>query len=180
MPGYTGLGGDCDDGNWTIHPDAAEIPGDGMDQDCDGADAISCYLDADKDTYGSSSIVIAPDGSCDTAQGESTRNNDCNDSNTSISPAGTDKPGDDWDENCSGKIACYQDNDNDTYGSLPGGESNYNATGGVSTTSNACASSNTDNWDNSSNDCNDFNAAINPTAMEIPANGIDENCDGKD
>jgi hypothetical protein len=32
-------GGDCDDRNSTIHPGAADIPGDALDQDCDGARA---------------------------------------------------------------------------------------------------------------------------------------------
>ena len=32
-------GADCNDSNPDVHPDAVDLPGDGIDQDCDGADA---------------------------------------------------------------------------------------------------------------------------------------------
>jgi streptogramin lyase len=36
--GFTPFGGDCDDENSGIFPEAFDIPGDGIDQDCDGVD----------------------------------------------------------------------------------------------------------------------------------------------
>jgi LPXTG-motif cell wall-anchored protein len=101
---------DCAINNPAIYHGASEIPDDGIDQDCSGSDMKTCYIDSDKDAYGSNSQVIVSDESCDTAQSESENNLDCNDSNTSINPAGTEVC-DGVDNNCDGNIdeggVCY-------------------------------------------------------------------------
>jgi len=84
--------GDCDDANAAIHPGATEVADDGIDQDCNGFDTKTCIVDGDKDGYGTvaGTIVLAADGSCDTAQGESTSSNDCNDANAAVHPGATE------------------------------------------------------------------------------------------
>ena len=69
------MGGDCDDINAAINPDAIEVcDEDDLDEDCDGvADgagaigAVAWYLDADNDTYGDPQNVVYhcdPHGVC--------------------------------------------------------------------------------------------------------------------
>jgi hypothetical protein len=102
--GYSGTGdgdGDgfaacdeCDDGNALVHPDADEVCGDDIDNDCDGGiddagavDAETYYPDADGDGYGDRDIGIV---SCadpgvfivDTV----TLGGDCDDQNDAVSP----------------------------------------------------------------------------------------------
>ena len=50
--GQSAVSTDCDDGNAAIKPGAAEIVGNGVDEDCNGHDSISCYVDADIDGFG--------------------------------------------------------------------------------------------------------------------------------
>ena len=69
---------DCNDTNPAIHPGATDIPDDGIDQDCSGADATN--LDADGDG--------------------SPRPLDCNDSDRAIHPGAREIIGNAVDENC--------------------------------------------------------------------------------
>jgi hypothetical protein len=71
-------GSDCDDTNPAIHPGAAEVPDDGIDQDCDGADAVN--LDRDHDGFN--------------------RPQDCDDANPGVHPGAEDRPGDGIDADC--------------------------------------------------------------------------------
>ena len=74
---------DCNDADPAIHPGAVDIPDDGIDQDCSGADAVN--LDRDGDGYN--------------------RPQDCNDANAAVHPGATDTPGDGVDQDCSGADA---------------------------------------------------------------------------
>jgi hypothetical protein len=101
--GFVENSDDCNDNNVNIHPMATEIAGDGVDQDCSGSDARSCYLDSDKDGYGSIVEVIAVDGICDKSQSESDNSIDCNDSNPATYPLALEICNG-LDDNCDGQI----------------------------------------------------------------------------
>lgn len=46
---YVTRAGDCDDTDAEIHPEAEDIPDDGIDQNCDGVDATNVIVDSDND-----------------------------------------------------------------------------------------------------------------------------------
>jgi hypothetical protein len=80
--GVNGDGGDCDDSNAGVRPGAAEIPNNGVDENCDGKLA----LDADGDGH----VSVATGG------------DDCDDTNRAISPGARELPGNKLDDDCRG------------------------------------------------------------------------------
>ena len=94
--GYNSIssgGNDCNDNNVSIHPGATDICGDGIDQDCSGADLACPVVDNDIDNDGYNSVASG--------------GTDCNDNNASINPGATDICGDSIDQDCSGSdLSC--------------------------------------------------------------------------
>jgi len=76
---------DCDDTRPQIRPGVPDIPDDGIDQDCSGADATN--LDRDADGFG--------------------RPQDCDDANAAIRPGAREVAGNGVDENCDGVIVPF-------------------------------------------------------------------------
>lgn len=74
----------------------AEIPGDGVDQDCDQVD--SCYVDADGDGYGSRQTRPGTSLRC-SGSGESRQTGDCDDRRADMYP-GAAEPCDGVDNDC--------------------------------------------------------------------------------
>ena len=165
--GYSIYNGDCDDNNAAVHPYAIDSCN-GIDDNCDGViDPLSTfYADADADGYGNSSDSIID---CVAPDGYVANNNDCNDANPDINP-GAAELCNNVDDNCNGAIdgglvftTYYVDADGDTYG---------NTNNSIS----SCEPVNGYVIDNT--DCDDANPDVNPAALEIPNNGIDDNCNG--
>lgn len=217
--GYVSNNTDCNDSLASVHPGATEIPGNGIDEDCDGSDAaidndhdgydntVDCndadssihpgaveicdgidnncdgnidegltiyryYQDADLDGYGNLAVFVS---TCSTIppMGYVADSADCDDSNGTINP-GASELCDGIDNNCNGSIDeglpiynFYRDSDGDGYG---------DAADKVS----LCLNTAPTGYITDSTDCDDANAAINPAAVDIPNNGIDEDCSGSD
>ncbi len=102
--------------------------------------------------------------------GVSTSSDDCDDTNSAVSPGATEVPADGIDNNCDNYETCYDDDDNDGY---------------LDTTADTRNSSDldcTDTYEGTSadptTDCDDNSSADYPGATETTANGDDEDCDG--
>ncbi len=169
-------GGDCNDKNNQVNPQALEKC-DGIDNDCDGVvdseKAFGCtnyYADGDSDGFGA-----IGDMKCLCAawqQYTAGSSGDCNDNNAAVSPAQQEKCNG-IDDNCNGKSdeegaqgckSYYLDSDSDGFGLSQQGK---------------CLCVSTPPYQAQlSGDCDDKSPQAYPGAQEL-CDGEDNDCDGK-
>jgi hypothetical protein len=171
---------DCDDGDASIHPAAAEIC-DEIDNDCDGyiddddmdlTGTTTWYIDYDGDGYGSSSFTFE---ACEPLSGYIADSSDCDDGDDEVHP-GADELCDGLDNDCDGDVDAddadldpdtmltwYLDDDLDGYGDPD---------------SSTTACEELSGYVDDDTDCDDTNEDINPAASEI-CDELDNDCDGE-
>lgn len=170
--GWTGDDGDYDDGNNFIYPEAIEICGDGIDQDCNGFDlqceennssvTLSWSKPDDSRVVGykiycgisGTDFKTTPVQTIDTVDQTSCLipnlevGSEYSFAATSFDADGNES---DFSETICYTIPFQSDSDNDG-----------------------------DGWTVAEGDCNDNNADVYPGAIEICGDGVDQDCDGKD
>jgi MYXO-CTERM domain-containing protein len=163
---------DCNDNAFSINPGVDEFC-DGHDDDCDGdideddsLDATTYYADTDSDGYGDPNNTTA---SCSQPSGYVGDSTDCDDNDSSISPAGTevcDSVDNDCDQDIDEDSAVdvqtwYADTDSDGYGNPSSTDIDCDQPSGF-------VADNTD--------CDDNESTTHPGADEYCDN-IDNDCD---
>jgi MYXO-CTERM domain-containing protein len=166
-PGLADDDDDCDDAASGTNPAASDIPGDGIDQNCDGVDR--CYSDNDGDGYGNPASTFQGSTLDCSAPGEADNGDDCDDADPDTNPDGTDLAGDVLDQDCSGFLNCWIDDDGDSFAGQT-----YSAEPTVAGT---CPSASGFFFTAAATDCDDDDASIFPGATELPNDGVDQDCD---
>ncbi|PLX79310.1 MAG: hypothetical protein C0616_11675 [Desulfuromonas sp.] len=185
LDGMTENQGDCDDTDASIHPGAAEICGDTIDQDCDQFDT-ECESDTNE---------IDDDG-----DGITENQGDCDDTDISIYPGADEVCEDEIDQDCDGEdqdcddpvipvdgdgdgIARVHGDCNDQDNSIfPGAPETCGD--GIDQDCNGSDQACPDDVDNDGDgitenqgDCDDTDSTIYPGAEEICEDTIDQDCD---
>ncbi len=160
--GYVRDASDCNDSDASINPEAIEVAGNTIDENCNGLHAITFYADEDGDGFGDEGTpeVIEVTLGDDAPSGFSYNAADCEDSNPNINPLAFEILDNGIDDNCDGLtdvFEVYVDEDGDGYGS-----NQMTAAEGV----------------HNNLDCDDDNADIYPYRAEIIGNDVDDNCNG--
>lgn len=149
--GFTEVGGDCNDESNQVYPGARETVN-SRDDDCNG-----CVDDLDDDGDGVTECEIGIDTNGDEIVDDIRY--DCNDANNQINPNANEIPYDGIDQNCDAADLCDVDQDG------------YGAVGSV-------APSLCEVQPERVTDCDDVNPNVNPATAEVPADLIDNDCDG--
>ena len=156
---------DCAPTNKAISQDAPELCGDGVDNNCDGVtdgeDSANCtdyFVDGDRDGAGATATkrcLCAPEGDHRVLVA-----GDCDDANTLVSPLVAESCNG-ADDNCNLLVDEGCDDDGDGY---------CDAALALVGTPAVCP--------NGGGDCYDYSALVSPAMVEIPGDGLDNDCDG--
>lgn len=167
--GYVSNGTDCNDNDFMVNTNALEICND-VDDNCnglvdDGLVFTNYYVDFDLDGFGSSNTMQS---ACYQPVGFVANALDCNDASFCINAAAIEICNG-LDDDCNGVAdngivfaTFYADADGDTYGDPATGQDFCLIPDGM--------------FVDNGNDCDDSNALVNPLAVEIWENGIDDDC----
>ena len=169
-------GEDCNDTDATVSPDAEDIC-DGQDNNCDGFvdEGITLaiwYPDQDGDGFGVSEAGIA---ACDAPSGTVATPGDCDDQDTKKNPD-ADEVCDGQDNDCDGLV-----DDADELAEVPGQTWYVDADGDGYASDSAEAfgfCSAPAGYVETLGDCDDSSKSVNPGAVEVCEDGIDNDCSG--